>query len=87
MCSVSACCKASTDEECLTAQVLHFCSQDFYGAAAGKSWLTIINGSSHMEFMNAGGALNWLFGLLCGQSGPNTFQVLTVWPHHPGEAA
>ena len=49
--------------------------QDFYGASAGKSWLTVVNRSSHTEFLDAGPILNRIIAGLCGASGHNSFQV------------
>ena len=53
-----------------------WCTQDFYGASAGKSWLTVVNQSSHTEFLNAGPILNRIIAGLCGTRGRNSFQVL-----------
>ena len=50
--------------------------QDFYAASAGKSWLTVVNSSSHTEFLDAGGFVNRIIAGLCGKSGRNTFQVI-----------
>lgn len=50
--------------------------QDFYVASAGKSWLTVVNSSSHTEFLDAGGFLNRVIAGLCGKSGRNSFQVI-----------
>ena len=49
--------------------------QDFYGVSAGKSWLTVVNRSSHTEFLDAGPVLNRIIAGLCGASGRNSFQV------------
>ena len=49
--------------------------QDFYGASAGKSWLTVVNRSSHTEFLDAGPILNRVIAGLCGARGRNSFQV------------
>ncbi|CAK0760866.1 hypothetical protein CVIRNUC_002807 [Coccomyxa viridis] len=48
--------------------------KDFYVASAGKSWLTVVNSSSHTEFLDAGGFLNRVIAGLCGKSGRNSFQ-------------
>ena len=53
--------------------------QDFYAASAGKSWLTVVNSSSHTEFLDAGGFLNRVIAGLCGKSGRNTFQVIPAF--------
>ena len=52
--------------------------QKFYGAAAGGSWLTVVTGSSHTEFCDGGFILNKIFGLLCGASGRNSFEVIVA---------
>ncbi|KAK9909925.1 hypothetical protein WJX75_009568 [Coccomyxa subellipsoidea] len=49
-------------------------SENFYGAAASKSWLTLVAQSSHTEFLNAGFILNRAFAVLCGARGKNSFQ-------------
>lgn len=52
--------------------------QDFYGASAGKSWLTVVNCSSHTEFLDAGAILDKIIAGLCGTRGSNSFQVLSA---------
>lgn len=58
--------------------------QEFFDAAAAKSWLTVVSQSSHTEFLNAGFILNRAFAALCGARGSNSFQVSQ---HQPSECA
>ena len=50
--------------------------QEFYGAAAGRSWLTLVKQSSHTEFLNAGPILNKAIAAFCGAVGGNSYQVI-----------
>lgn len=51
------------------------CVQEFWGAAALGSWLTVARQSSHTGFLNAGPLLNRVIAALCGCRGRNSPQA------------
>jgi hypothetical protein len=57
--------------------------QEFWGAAAGGSWLTVARHSSHTEFFNAGRLLNRVIAALCGCQGRNSPQASLSIPASP----
>ena len=55
--------------------------QEFWGAAAGGSLLTVARQSSHTGFLNAGPLLNRVIAALCGCRGRNSPQACPCLCH------